>query len=188
MFTLAPLLQRWARGQAQEEWSEVPWEGACWANLSHPRITFYLWHHFNLKHRSVSASRGGRRDQGSQEGKLVRKHTSPCCCSKRPTSPYCFAKVLKSRPVQTSLTRDPASDALEPASSPGQVAFQVRMPWSPGSWNGLYCKEIVCFFSVSAMLILASFMAFCPLHILGTFSRTMKWFLLHPGTVTKLLM
>merc|ERR1719400_27729 len=56
--------------------------------------------------RSVSASRGGRRDQGSQEGKLV----------------------LKSRPVQTSLTRDPASDALEPASSPGQVAFQMWLP------------------------------------------------------------
>merc|ERR1719237_1245488 len=56
--------------------------------------------------RSVSASRGGRRDQGGQEGKLV----------------------LKSRPVQTSLTRDPASDALEPAASPGHVSFQMWLP------------------------------------------------------------
>merc|ERR1719391_117644 len=56
--------------------------------------------------RSVSASRGGRRDQSGQEGKLV----------------------LKSRPVQTSLTRDPASDALEPAASPGHVSFQMWLP------------------------------------------------------------
>ena len=33
--------------------------------------------------------------------------------------------MLASRPVQTSLTRDPASDALEPSASPGHVSFQV---------------------------------------------------------------
>ena len=40
-------------------------------------------------------------------------------------SPPLALQVLKSRPVQTSLTRDPASDALEPAGSPGHVSFQV---------------------------------------------------------------
>ena len=37
-------------------------------------------------------------------------------------------QVLASRPVQTSLTRHPANNALEPAASPGHVSFQVG-PW-----------------------------------------------------------
>ena len=75
--------------------------------------------------RSVSASRGGRRDQSGQEGKLVSELDFTHFALQHLT--LLRMQVLKSRPVQTSLTRDPASDALEPAASPGHVSFQVRM-------------------------------------------------------------
>ena len=52
-------------------------------------------------------------------------------------------QVLKSRPVQTSLTRDPASDALEPAASPGHVSFQVGV-WQTELYVQLdfHCKML----------------------------------------------
>jgi len=74
--------------------------------------------------RSVSASRGGNSSTASTANRLVKK----------------------SRPVQTSLTRDPGMDSPD-LENPGQVKFQVWLPELLGIDGGDLVETTVCDYS-----------------------------------------
>ena len=78
-------------------------------------------------------------------------------------------QVLKSRPVQTSLTRDPASDALEPAASPGHVSFQVGV-WQTELYVQLdfHCKML--YISAEKLRYIVLLYKFSSVALAGIFS------------------